>query len=415
MNCLIVRTVSLVLLSFVVFASQSKADDAVSYRVVIVGDNFNPFASNPRVDRPIGTYRTYAAASAAALKWANDHPNNYGLWRIDTIQGGSTSYGTEQSLEGLRQSIAEVKEIGRQVVQAALRKGRRPLGSTLQDYKKAIQDAYRRARDLKTTLLGQTEALTKKDFQEINRVLGEFNKEAESYNATARTEGLETVQTVSPITTTITFQNPGIVDVGPMPGGSSAPTLSGKKYSGTIGGVKANIEFKNGGTFAVTGDIEGQGRWRQGGNGVNLETETSVYRGVVGTDDIKGYRYFKDYRPYERWSVSRSQEPPSFVGTWIPAGETSTGNARTGAPGVTRERLQIRADGTVVHHDIYYGLVKCTVQISGNSISLSHDKGWGGQGLRWTFEGTLVGDKIVGTARYVDSGSDPRSVTYVRQ
>jgi hypothetical protein len=299
---------SLFLLAFVlwVIPCSSNADDSVAYRVVIVGDpDAVTSIGTGEGQKVIGTYGSWEEASAAAMKWATDHPNNYSLWRIDTVKGGkTTSYGETRNLESARQAVAALKAIRT--------RPERPLSA----YKDAVKEAYRRVKNAKETLTSETQRLTKKNVQDINNLIADFNREAATYNSAAGSAGLDRVETISPITTTITFQEPKFVDVGPPPG-SSSPSLSGKKYSGTIGRAKATIEFKNG-SFAVSGDIEGQGRWRQDGNGVHFETESSVYRGVVSGDGIKGYRYFKDHRPYERWAVTLDRVPEKLkaVGVW---------------------------------------------------------------------------------------------------
>src|SRR5262249_36943325 len=147
----------------------------------------------------------------------------------------------------------------------------------LKEYKAAIQDAWRRVSDARKTLVSGTQMIMQKDFRDMNNLIADFNREADTYNAVARSAGLETVEGIPPVTTSIKFQEPNNVDVRPL------FSLSGKKYAGTIGTRKVTIEFKDG-TFVCTGEISGEGRYRQGGNGVGMETETSVYRGVVSND-----------------------------------------------------------------------------------------------------------------------------------
>ena len=277
----------------------SDSDSPKRYRVVLIG----------RTERVLGTYDSYVAASAAALKWAYSHPTDYSLWRIDTVKNGTVaSKGEERSLEALRQAIDQAKFTFK-------RHSERGTISTLEEYKNACAEAYRRATQLRATMLSGTQGIMQKDFRDMNNLITELNREIDSCNSYVPSTRLERV---TPLTTTIKFQDPSYVDVGSQPEEGSAPSLSGKKFSGSIGSNKADVEFSNG-TFQVTGGIEGSGQWRQGGKGVHMETETSVYRGEVTENGIQGYRYFKDHRPYERWSVGKGSERPqgaNVIGRW---------------------------------------------------------------------------------------------------
>jgi hypothetical protein len=162
--------------------------------------------------------------------------------------------------------------------------------------------------------------------------------------------------------------------------------------------------------YDVTVSQRVAGKWKPTGEKTTYQTLADALRAVakINADPNRMAKY------EARKLRAAPAEPPSFVGTWIPQGEKRVGTATTGAPGVVREQLFIQPNGVVVHHDTYYGMVRCQAQINGASISLTHDKGWGGRDARWTFTGKLEGDKIVGAYRYVDSGGQAVQVRYVR-
>ncbi len=232
--------------------SNSNADDElVGYRVVIVGDKFNPFASDPRVDRELGTYKTYEQASKAALDWSEANPMNYGLWRIDTIKSGrgqkmETVVEAVRTIDDAKRAVDKARVISKQGwLKAYSPKKDRKFLSNLKEYKSAIQDASKRVLEFKITMVSGAQGITQKDFKDINNLISEFNDEAQKHNVAADTyDKTVLVEKIDPVWTTIKFQNPSVVDVAPVKT-TPAPSLEGNTYSGSVGGARVEMAFYN--------------------------------------------------------------------------------------------------------------------------------------------------------------------------
>lgn len=84
-------------------------------------------------------------------------------------------------------------------------------------------------------------------------------------------------------------------------------SVADKTYQGTICSYKATISFRSNGTFIVSGDIEGTGRWLQKGETISMQTDIATYEGNVVKEQIVGQRALKDHSGTQRrcaWSMN---------------------------------------------------------------------------------------------------------------
>src|ERR1700693_98446 len=110
------------------------------------------------------------------LDWDKSHP--YDLDRTATVE--------TQVNKTLRKVIGVGKLIGdaRRAVDLARGKAsERKVGSTLREDQRAITDAWQRVTNLRTTMLAGTGGILKQELDGANKVIAEFDREAEAYNA----------------------------------------------------------------------------------------------------------------------------------------------------------------------------------------------------------------------------------------
>jgi len=141
-----------------------------------------------------------------------------------------------------------------------------------------------------------------------------------------------------------------------------AGTVAGKTYQGKIGQSSIVVTFADGGAFTISGEMQGQGKWMQAGDGVLLETATARYRGYAAGDKLSGLRFLKDgSEPVASWTLAVQTVPSAgLVGRWVE--ERRTVDSWTGVT------LILRPDGTGTWlHDFDYmaahgGMVRSRVQ-----------------------------------------------------
>jgi hypothetical protein len=403
---------------------------------------------NFELDLPIVTEQ-HALSEVDALKAWNRQMGNAGGWNLHTIllEGEPQSEvaaadddGTVAKIKQLYDKIAELKEKLDQAHNIVEGKAdERQVGDTFKEYIQEIEDVYQRAVDLKRWLVAQTRSITNKTFDQINDLIDRYNNLAIEYNEVAPAANKNIFSVVPRVTSSELAGK--IVDVPPRPTPSvpkPVPSIEGKLFSGKMGERKVLAEFQGGGAVVLRDPTDrateiGRGVWAQHRERLQLTTDNFAYVGGVTDDALAGKRFPASGGPTgdpQIWSLRPDTQPqptvqPSpppaqpvadndFTGTWIPEGETTRGNYRTGAPGVVRDRIKIDGNRVVTHHDVYFGIVRCTAQFDGNRISLTHDQGWGGRKPRWSFEGRMQDGKIVGMAKYLDSNGDPRPMTFVR-
>lgn len=93
---------------------------------------------------------------------------------------------------------------------------------------------------------------------------------------------------------------------------NSAPALAGKAAKGTIGAAKVNIKFGDGKSDAVeiTGDEKSEGKYKQIGQGVLIETAQARYRGKYDGKKATGVRLaIEETERLVEWTVSFDQDP----------------------------------------------------------------------------------------------------------
>ncbi len=87
------------------------------------------------------------------------------------------------------------------------------------------------------------------------------------------------------------------VDPGAMKWDGKGPKLAGKTGTGMIGTAKVTIMFTGGdkgGKFTVSGELQGEGEWRpDAAASVYMETQFSIFRGVLKGDKLAGVRFTK--------------------------------------------------------------------------------------------------------------------------
>jgi hypothetical protein len=217
MICSAMSTVSLILAAGLIsaFPSASKGDDPlVGYRVVLVG--LGGHFGEPKGE--LGIYGTWDEASKAGLAWGESHSNDFGTtWTIEKVRGKEKlrkAIDAAQTIREAKEAVDKAKEISRGGWLKAYSPKERRFLDTLKEYQSSVRDGWKRVSDAKATLVSGTQGIMKKEFNDINNLIADFDRQAATYNDAARLAGFETVQTISPVTTTIKFQNPGIVDVG---------------------------------------------------------------------------------------------------------------------------------------------------------------------------------------------------------
>ena len=370
-----------------------------------------------------------ANAEAEALKAWNQRMGKSD-WNLHTIllegEPSVRSKDHDRIVEFMRRAreladqISELKE----KLDAFRREAKeRAVGDTLKEYAKAIQDVYQRVVDLKSELTGWVGKITSAMFDQVNNLINGYNGLPIQYNGVADAGNKKIFPVVILLVSIdVPQQRDDSVSVKAVPKPSPLPS---RYYTAQFGQRQLGVQLQNDGTMTVTDPADNnkqlvEGRWAQHRDKLHLSTSSYVYIGQVDGTAAKGLRFqvgSKQSTAGESWNLKPGEKPAGFddfVGTWVPEGETGRGDARTGAPGVVKDRIIVRSDRKVSHHDVYYGVIRCQASFNGNSITLSHDKGWGGQDARWKFTGTLKGDKIEGNAIYVDGDKTPRAMVFVR-
>jgi hypothetical protein len=120
----------------------------------------------------------------------------------------------------------------------------------------------------------------------------------------------------------IEVKRPTFVDPG-SPRKGKGSVLSGKKGRGKLGDFKATIEFASDGTFVMSGEVTGKGRWQETDTGgVYMEPVGSTFRGNIKGTKVSGLWFMKDTsRPMTEWWIDLSSTPleaeiDSMVGVW---------------------------------------------------------------------------------------------------
>lgn len=111
------------------------------------------------------------------------------------------------------------------------------------------------------------------------------------------------------------------------PGAKDNPnSVAGRKGKGKIADSNVTFTFAKDGTFTVTGDLEGSGKWTQTGKAVTMETQISKFQGVAEDNKIRGVRVRRSDNGKilkDDWSVQLSPVPEkatgeaALIGTWV--------------------------------------------------------------------------------------------------
>lgn len=317
-------TASMALVAIVALHLAATEAAAESYRVMLIG-LVGPHRNSP--ERLLGVYPTYEAASAAALAWSSrSAKDDISLWRIDTV---GSSGGQDATID-IDTALAQAKAALDALRKFAAR-GKATLLQGIKEYSIAVTDVWKRITALKDKLTNAAVGILDENIRKANQLIEGFNGEADRYNSLARETNQKTVSKITPIVAPgkISFQKVPFVDLSFMSQASRSPRVSvvGKTFEGKIGDDNVTLTFDED-RFTVSGDVSGSGSWRQIDSALAMETEASVYRGVISGEEIKGIRYPKSHEPYEEWSVSAAQTEADdrhddvAIGTWLHYDET---------------------------------------------------------------------------------------------
>jgi hypothetical protein len=177
-------------------------------------------------------------------------------------------------------------------------------------------------------------------------------------------------------------------------------SVSGRQGKGKLGTANVTLDFFKGGDFAVSGELEGFGKWTQTGNAVTMETSISKFQGVIDGNKAKGKRVRRSENgevTTDEWSIDLDPPPAPDVKNlktieWVAgAWKWSDGKYNTfefGKDGV----------GTGPYDSPSRAIIDGDEVVITTRQTLYQSRG----PEEWTFRGTIRGDSIVGRSRFPD-------------
>jgi len=240
----------------------------------------------------------------------------------------------------------------------------RPSGN----YAIEIENAYARARRARAYLRDFTGKMSESSFNDMKRTIDQFNGQF----ADVQTQGLEIPAGLAAIPTVTAEQFadkilPEIKSV--LPGWSKIPELiftkrdqsngttesvAGKEAEGKVGTSKVKVVYEgNGenGKLSISGEMNEQGKWRQLGQFLQIETENARYVGKIEGSTISGSRKSSD-NSTTKWSVVITDINRQLEGEWYKlfTGQYSnTADTDGGGSGQSVASLQVAQANAASH------------------------------------------------------------------
>ena len=211
---------------------------------------------------------------------------------------------TVARIKRLYDEMAELKEklhIARYIAQGKAEE--RALGDTVKEYAGQIQSVYERVTQFKQWLIGRTNLINTKTLDRINRLIDRYNELTIDYNATAPRSDKK-IFPVIPLVVSTELSGK-IVDTPSRPETAfpkPVPSIDGKPFSGTMGGLKVLAKFQTDGSLVLcdladrTSEL-GRGVWAQHRQRLQMTTDNFVYVGTITDDGLDGRRYPKTGGP----------------------------------------------------------------------------------------------------------------------
>jgi hypothetical protein len=303
----------------------------------------------------LGRFQTYQAAAACSLAWSTGHPSSLRMTREREEQVPASK------LKQLLDAAKDAKDANDK-----LHPEERKKGDTLKEYWDQIKQAFDRAMNAKKDLTSMTGQITIKQFNDVNNLIANFNKQYDDASAKGISLAGTGIERLQPINaersrkyTVLVYQQQGgkwvkdesrsivsddlasvqgyVVKVKSVrgwtattnaPDAKSQPladtmphdettflSLNGKTGTGKLGkidgGTKFIVEFQDGGTAVMSTAEEGKpfrGTWKQTGKNVTMKAGASIFSGVIEGNRISGTRSRANAKSYndtvDTWELS---------------------------------------------------------------------------------------------------------------
>ncbi len=230
-----------------------------------------------------------------------------------------------------------------------LSKAKQEVGGVLDEYKNRVADAYQRTTNAKKTLLDASGTISKNEFQRVNNLIGEFNRDAAGYNRQAAEAGMNAMPTIA------------AVKAGELRGRLADDEKAGKgKYAVWVYKLQDGQWVKQPDRTYDTDDAESASNYVAQVKAVDGWTATSNLpnttpdrpslagrsaKGKLGSDAADGGTdFFVEFEPSGSAKMSTSEEGNVFRGSWSQHGASVTMAA--GASTFSGQIQGVRITGT---------------------------------------------------------------------
>ena len=345
------------------------AQNAQEYYYTVVGVS----SKEPNQIRPWSEpFDTEAAAQArlnsiirdhskgGLLEFAPDHPRELKIRKEPKL--AKPMKNVVEDAKDTKAAIDKAKEL--------LNAEERKVGDTLKEYADQIATAYENAVKAKQGLTSMIGAITRKQFDGVNKQIDGFNG--------LRTETREKVGVAGaslmvryPTMSRVTPQDlkGNLEDSSPA---TQAAPLAGKRGSGKFGQSTIDVEFQAGGKVIFrdpdsNNAVLSEGTWSQTGDEVAMNTKRFSYTGTMTKQGAEGSRT-EGQGNKESWSLAFGPKQVSSI--------SGTSWRRQGSIGIGYySGLYFNADKTVRVSVYPDGRKSFSWSESGGSISITEDDG----------------------------------------
>jgi hypothetical protein len=275
--------------------------------------------------------------------------------------------------------------------------------SKFKDYLKNVEDAYKRARDAKTELMGLTKDQAEKRFKEVNALVDRYNK-----SAAATPPGLAPVGSLLPRLTPV---GPGTVKKAEEWRDALKQQFALERKKSALDSLKAVLDSER---SRLEREWKALPEDRRSDpydpKVISLRKQLSEYREKTDLYGRKLEAYQADVSRLASSPLARRDGPARPPAVVTPPRPASTVEGIAGSWGYMiegrfRESFRIERDGTAIATAYFANSGRGRATVNGNRVEIVVNGTWGTPAgkpyLRWDL--TIEGDKLNGRGYYRDT------------